>query len=183
MIRGDYNCWRLALRWQYSFSTTLLTILLYIFGKPLIAILFGQEYESAVATNSYEFAYTVSGFWFGHHHTQYVRAGAHCHFYLFSPVAGCALTLALFHNFGVASAAIAMIIVELLKGVWMAYAAKSQLGLSVDVFCRQSCGKTSVARAGSPEGAVHLKASLIAGAAEEKAPPAVLRIIAAGLTL
>lgn len=118
-------------------STTLLTILLYIFGKPLIAILFGQEYESAwLPLILMSFAYTVSGF-FGSATTILNMSGQErtvTSVHLFSPVAGCALTLALFHNFGVASAAIAMIIVELLKGVWMAYAAKSQLGLSVTVF-------------------------------------------------
>jgi len=117
-------------------GTALLTLGIFLVGKPSIAFLFGPAFVPAwLPLVLMGIAYTVSGF-FGSSATMLNMCGGEqtvAAVFLLGLVIGVLITLALAPALGIAAAAIAMIASEAAKAAWMSVAARGKIGVDVSL--------------------------------------------------
>lgn len=117
-------------------SIAVSTLFLYLFGERAIAVVFGNAFTPAWAPLVLMgLAYMVNGF-FGSVATILNMCGQErtvTAVYLVGPIVGVCVTLALLGTLGISAVAVAMIISEAIKGVWMARVARDALGLNVSL--------------------------------------------------
>lgn len=118
-------------------SVALITVVLFCFGETLLTLVFGSDFAGAWAPLCLMgVAYTVNAF-FGSAATILNMAGQErtvTAVYAVGPVIGAIFTVVLFGRLGISAAGVAMILAELTKGIWMAFAARQTLGLNVTIF-------------------------------------------------
>lgn len=118
-------------------STMIITLAIYVFGRPLIGFIFGYEFLPAwFPLVLMGIAYIISGM-FGSAAMILNMCGEErklAQVYLVGPILGIVLTLVAFSWLGIAAVAIAMIVSELVKGLWMTLVAYRKLGIHVSIF-------------------------------------------------
>lgn len=137
--RGDQR--RLQLIATYSalgmfVTIATITLGLFLWGEAFIGRVFGNAFVPAwMPLMVMAAAYGVSAF-FGAAATILNMMGQErtvLFVHLVGPSVGIVLTLVLYERFGILAPAIAMLVAELIKGCWMAVAARRHLGLDVTV--------------------------------------------------
>lgn len=117
-------------------SASAITFLIYLFGVSFLTAVFGVAFSSAWSSLVLiGVSYMVSGF-FGSAAMLLNMSNQErtvTLVYAVGPVVGVIITVTLFPVFGIVAAAIAMIICETIKGLWMAFAARRSLGINLSL--------------------------------------------------